>query len=85
MTFVLFAEWELLEAVAGKNPGATLPLSAAVLFGMAAIVVLHTHTARYADAALILAMCCLGIAIPAAFRAAMQAGSRRSSRSAYRD
>ena len=65
---VLVAEWELVETVGRQSPGGMLPLSLAIVFGAAAVVILHAHTARYADSALILAACCLGITITAALR-----------------
>jgi hypothetical protein len=65
---VVFAEWELVEEVGRQTPGGFLPFAMAVAFGAAAVVVLHAHTARYADTALILAACCLGITISAAIR-----------------
>ena len=65
---VLVAEWELIEAVGRQTSGGALPFSLAIVFGAAAVVILHAHTARYADASLILAACCLGIALTAALR-----------------
>ena len=64
----LVAEWELIDAVGRQAPGGVLPLSLALVFGAAAVVSLHAHTGMYADAALILAACCLGVAISSAIR-----------------
>jgi hypothetical protein len=65
---VVVAEWELIDAVGRQTSGGVLPLSLALVFGAAAVVVIHAHTGTYADTALILAACCLGVAISAAFR-----------------
>ncbi|HEX3313749.1 MAG TPA: hypothetical protein VHR72_02605 [Gemmataceae bacterium] len=65
---VLVTEWELIDTIGRQEPGGVLPLSLAIAFGAAAVVVIHAHTVKYADAALILAACCLGIALTAALR-----------------
>jgi hypothetical protein len=62
---VILAEWELCESVARSSGPGVWPLSAAILFGAAATVTIHAHGGKYADAALILSACCLGVAIVA--------------------
>jgi hypothetical protein len=65
LVLVIVAEWELLETVGKGQPGAALPLAAAIVFAMTMVFVLLAHTARYAEGAGYVAACCLGVAISA--------------------
>ena len=41
---VLVAEWELIDAIGRQEPGGALPVSLAIVFGAAAVVIIHAHT-----------------------------------------
>lgn len=64
LALATFSSWRVLHAILSKSSGvSTLGLAAAFL--AAAVVLLHAHSARLADMALLLAGACLGIALVA--------------------
>ena len=61
----VLALWALLETVAERTPGGTVPLSLALAFLGGAVVILHGYSARLADIGLIAAAGLTGIALVA--------------------
>lgn len=65
---VLFAEWLVLEPIASRPPGGTVPLALALCAFVAADVLIHAGTARLMEAAIVLFGALGGIALIAWWR-----------------
>jgi hypothetical protein len=65
LVLLIVACWELAEKLGNKVSGEALPLSAAIVFGMAWLFILLAHWTSFAEASGFLAACCLGVAIVA--------------------
>jgi CDP-diglyceride synthetase len=62
---VLLAEWQVLEAAAERAPGGAVPLGLALVFLGGSAVLIHAHSARFAEMALMVAAALVGIAVVA--------------------
>lgn len=67
--------WILLTHVARQHPAGWLPFALSVLCVLASLVLLHAHSARLGDVAMLLSSCFLGIAVPAWRRKATAEGA----------